>query len=178
MTYTDVTETAKSVRKELKASFPGVKFSVRSSRFSGGSSVSVRWTDGPAPHKVREITDGHAEIHRCEYTGEILAGSNRYVHADRDYSQEAEAWGRAERNRQFGMNPTPEEERHSYEPSHRLGRVLQRTTFSTDPTQPPVYEPESWEVVHVVEEAQPDPKPEPVAAGYLWFDPTTGNEVE
>jgi hypothetical protein len=40
-------ETAKEVRKELKRLFPGTKFSVRSSTYAGGSSISVRWTDGP-----------------------------------------------------------------------------------------------------------------------------------
>ncbi len=39
---------AKAVRVELKKSFPGVKFSVRSA-----SSVYVQWTDGPAPQDVR-----------------------------------------------------------------------------------------------------------------------------
>jgi Large polyvalent protein associated domain 29 len=40
---------AKAVRVELKKSFPGVKFSVRSA-----SSVYVQWTDGPAAQDVRD----------------------------------------------------------------------------------------------------------------------------
>ena len=40
-------EAAKLIRANLKREFPDVKFSVRSSRYSGGSSIDVRWVDGP-----------------------------------------------------------------------------------------------------------------------------------
>lgn len=42
---------AKNIRVELKKSFPGVKFSVKSDY----SSVNIRWTDGPTEEKVNEI---------------------------------------------------------------------------------------------------------------------------
>ena len=45
-------ETAKLIRQVLKESFPGVKFSVKSSTYSGGASVSIRWTDGPNDAQV------------------------------------------------------------------------------------------------------------------------------
>jgi hypothetical protein len=45
-------ETAKLVRKELKAKFPGVKFSVRSSTYAGGASISISYTGGPAQRTV------------------------------------------------------------------------------------------------------------------------------
>jgi hypothetical protein len=43
-------EVAKLIRKELKAAFPAVKFSVRSE-----NSVRVRYTDGPTPDRVEAI---------------------------------------------------------------------------------------------------------------------------
>jgi hypothetical protein len=49
-------ETAKLVRQALKESFPGVKFAVQSSVYSGGASITVRWTDGPAAKVVETIT--------------------------------------------------------------------------------------------------------------------------
>jgi Large polyvalent protein associated domain 29 len=49
-------ETAKLVRKALKTAFPGVKFSVRSSTYSGGASIRVGWTDGPTSKEVEAIT--------------------------------------------------------------------------------------------------------------------------
>ena len=51
----DTTETAGLVRRALLEAFPGVKFSVRISRYSMGSSVSVRWTDGPTAKAVDKI---------------------------------------------------------------------------------------------------------------------------
>jgi hypothetical protein len=51
----DVTKTAKLLRKALKAEFPGVKFSVRSDRYAGGSSINVSYTDGPVVSKVEAV---------------------------------------------------------------------------------------------------------------------------
>lgn len=55
--YYTVVETAEMVRKALKAAFPRVKFSVTSKKYSGGSSISVGWTDGPNDESVKAITD-------------------------------------------------------------------------------------------------------------------------
>lgn len=51
--YLSCAETAKLVRGELKRSFPGVKFSVRSKTYSGGASIDVSWTDGPTDDEVK-----------------------------------------------------------------------------------------------------------------------------
>lgn len=53
--YISTTETAKLIRKALKAAFPGQKFSVRSSSYAGGSSIRVNWTDGPTKRQVEAI---------------------------------------------------------------------------------------------------------------------------
>ncbi len=53
--YIDVTGTAKLIRKALKESFPGVKLSVRSERYAGGSSINVSWTDGPTKPQVEHV---------------------------------------------------------------------------------------------------------------------------
>lgn len=47
---------AKNLRIELARAFPGVKFSVKSSRYSGGCSINVNWTDGPNDDQVAPIT--------------------------------------------------------------------------------------------------------------------------
>ncbi|HUR86953.1 MAG TPA: LPD29 domain-containing protein [Solirubrobacteraceae bacterium] len=46
------TQTAARIRKALKAQYRAVKFSVRSKTYSGGSSITVYWTDGPAERAV------------------------------------------------------------------------------------------------------------------------------
>lgn len=50
-------ETAEAIRAALKAAFPAVKFSVRTSYASMTSSTSVRWTDGPTTAEVEHVTD-------------------------------------------------------------------------------------------------------------------------
>ena len=54
--WIDTADVAKLIRKHLKKEFPGVKFSVRSSRYAGGSSIDIRWTDGPTANAVDAIT--------------------------------------------------------------------------------------------------------------------------
>jgi Large polyvalent protein associated domain 29 len=56
--YFSCAGTAKLIRQSLKEAFPGVKFSVRSSTYSGGASISVSWTDGPNAAQVESITRG------------------------------------------------------------------------------------------------------------------------
>lgn len=53
----NVADTAKILRKRLKAEFPNVKFSVRSKSYAGGASISVNWTDGPLTADVASITN-------------------------------------------------------------------------------------------------------------------------
>ena len=51
--WIDTAEAAVMLRKTLKSAYPGVKFSVTISRYSGGSSIRIEWTDGPSESKVR-----------------------------------------------------------------------------------------------------------------------------
>jgi hypothetical protein len=56
----DVTDVAVLIRGRLKAMFPGQKFSVTCSRFSGGGTdVYVRWDGGPSAVEVRPVLDGY-----------------------------------------------------------------------------------------------------------------------
>jgi len=52
---TTAARTAQAIRKDLKAAFPSVKFSVRSQTYSMGDNVNVSWTDGPTTHEVKKI---------------------------------------------------------------------------------------------------------------------------
>lgn len=53
--YIDATESAKMIRRDLSAKYPGVRFAVRTSKYSGGASVTVSWTDGPTAREVDGI---------------------------------------------------------------------------------------------------------------------------
>lgn len=54
------TDTAKLIRVQLKAKFPKVKFSVKTSVYSGGSSINIKWTDGPTGEMVEKICKPYA----------------------------------------------------------------------------------------------------------------------
>ena len=56
--YVDVVSTARLLRTALRQNFPGVRFSVRSSRYAGGSSVNVSFNDASVDTAaVREVAD-------------------------------------------------------------------------------------------------------------------------
>jgi hypothetical protein len=85
----------KNIRIELGRAFPGVKFAVRSSRFSGGNSLDVSWTDGPTTQQVDDIIGKYAQGHfdgmtDCyEYAHSAWTdafGDAKYVHSRREYS--------------------------------------------------------------------------------------------
>lgn len=54
---------SKNIKRELQRAFPGVKFSVRSSVFSMGDSVSVSWSEGPTTYEVDAIIGKYKEGH-------------------------------------------------------------------------------------------------------------------
>lgn len=52
----ELIECAKAIRKELKAKYPNIKFSVTSERFSQGSAVEVRYSKY-ASANLSEVSD-------------------------------------------------------------------------------------------------------------------------
>lgn len=79
---------AKEIRKELKELFPMTKFSVRSKSYSGGGSVSIKWTDFPMAESVKKVTSKYEQVHKCEVTGETLLGANYFVFERQEISDE------------------------------------------------------------------------------------------
>jgi hypothetical protein len=49
---------AEAARRLLRHHFPGHAFTVRSESFSGGNSMSIKWTLGPTSKQVHEVVDG------------------------------------------------------------------------------------------------------------------------
>lgn len=68
--YVDTKDTAALVRAKLKKTYPWVKFGVRISRYSGGSSIHVSWTDGPTETMVRATCE--------EFRGDYFDGMIDY----------------------------------------------------------------------------------------------------
>ena len=97
----DATETAKKVRKELKKAFSTVKFSVKTSKYAGGSSMTVSWIDGPMKDEVENITnqfegadfDGMTDMKNYksyEYEGNFYNGVD-FIFTSREISAEHKA---------------------------------------------------------------------------------------
>lgn len=89
---------AKNLRKILKKTWPKVKFSVTTSRFAGGNSMSVRWLDGPTTKMVEAWAnrfsagnfDGMTDYYNYESSPWTeLFGSAKYVSCNRKYSDAA-----------------------------------------------------------------------------------------
>lgn len=99
---TSAAQAAANLRTELKAAFPGVKFSVKSSSYSGGNSVDVSWVDGPSDEAVEAIANNYQAgdfdgMDDCyHYNDSALSqafrevcGSVRYVKCNREFSLDA-----------------------------------------------------------------------------------------
>lgn len=76
--YLPTTEAAAMIRKDLKAAFPDAKFSVRTKKYSGGSSIDIDWTDGPTGAAVEAIAKRYNGRH---FDGMTDSTSYSDVHA-------------------------------------------------------------------------------------------------
>lgn len=74
----DIKEVAKEIRAILKKEFPAVKFSVKCSRFSQGSSVDTSWTDGPTTDQVDELIGKYGDS-RSRFIGTSRTHSRELV---------------------------------------------------------------------------------------------------
>ncbi len=66
MEYIETTQVAKLVREELKKAFPGIVFSVKSHKYSGGSSIHVGWINGPTDGQVSQVA---GRFHGSDFDG-------------------------------------------------------------------------------------------------------------
>lgn len=115
--YISTADTAKLIRTALKQQFPGVKFSVRSSTYSGGCSIDIGWTDGPTQKAVERVTgkfsgasfDGMQDLktyHDGELDGEPVHFCADYVFCHRDQTRAALEQVAEEYKRQYGIAAT------------------------------------------------------------------------
>lgn len=95
--YFTCAETAAIVRKALKEAFPDVKFSVRSSTYSGGASIAVAWMDGPNVAQVEAVAgkfeasyfDGSIDYKGSIYhmmDGQVVHFGADSIHCNRSFS--------------------------------------------------------------------------------------------
>ncbi len=83
-------ERAKAIRQALKREhgWTAKHVSVRSHLYSMGSSIRIVIKDATVLRPaVERIANEHESVRRCEYSGDILSGGNRFVFVE--YSEEA-----------------------------------------------------------------------------------------
>lgn len=86
--YVSPAEFARLIRTELKSrhGWTSRQVSVKSDSYSMGSSIDITIkAPGISIAAVEEIANGQERIHRCEMTGEILGGGNRFVSVSLDW---------------------------------------------------------------------------------------------
>lgn len=112
--YDGLMVAAKNIRVELKRAFPKVKFSVTTSRYSGGDSLRVHWTDGPTRSSIWMIVDKYQAGNFDGMTDSYTYSSNgftrvfgdaKYVFADRSYSDKAIGEAIAVVAKDWGVEP-------------------------------------------------------------------------
>lgn len=104
----------KNLLIELKARWPSVKFSARTSRYSMGDSLRVGWVDGPSVAEVREISGKYSAGHfdgmqdMYEYSSSAWTeafGDAKYVFEEREYSDKAVASAIRIESGRWGFEP-------------------------------------------------------------------------
>jgi hypothetical protein len=101
---------AKNIRLELKALFPGVKFSVKSDRFSMGNSIDVSWVDGPVADEVDKVIgkyqgghfNGMEDLYEYDRERDGSIGEAKFVHSRRELSDAKVAQIIAELREKYG----------------------------------------------------------------------------
>lgn len=90
--YLSCADTAKLIRQALKEAFPAIKFSVRSSVYSGGASIDVGYVDGPKIADVKAVAErfqGGYFDGMTDYAGghvhALASEPNRPVHFGANY---------------------------------------------------------------------------------------------
>lgn len=115
--FISTAETAKIIRKVLKENFPGIKFSVRSSTYAGGSSIRIEWLDGPTATAVESVTkqfqgssfDSMYDIknyHNTEWNGEEVHFCADYVNTQRNLSRQFVETVVAQFCKRWGLAPS------------------------------------------------------------------------
>ena len=141
---------AANIRILLKQNFPGVKFSVKSSSYSGGNSISIKWTDGPNAADVDAIANqfsagsfnGMEDIY--EYSRSVfgeLFGSSKYIFSERSISNNFLSAAIAEQFPDATNRPSVEDYRRGkgafcpYTHEYNARRIRERLNTMTPPAQ-------------------------------------------
>jgi len=115
MKISDHSQVAKMIRKDLKAAYPQVKFSVTSSSYAGGNSVNVKWENGPTSQMIEDLTDKYeaGKFNSMEDLYEYDHSKSgrptvKYIITSRSITDEKRAEIRKEIEKKFGCDLSDE----------------------------------------------------------------------
>lgn len=109
---------AKAIKKELKAKFPNIKFSVRSSNYSNGNSVDISYQNGVPQAEVEKVTkkyqyghfDGMIDLYEMSNNRKDIPQA-KFVMVSRSISEDIREAKKQEIAKKFGIdNPEDESE--------------------------------------------------------------------
>ena len=115
---TEAAQVAALIRKDLKAAFPGIKFSVRSETYSGGDSVNVNYENGVPTEQVYKMLsdykdgdfDGMTDCYDYRPNPKNLPRT-KYLFVNRTIDQEIKEAAKLEIAKSYGIeNPNDENE--------------------------------------------------------------------
>jgi len=103
-------ETAKAIKKELKAKFPEIKFSIRSNNFANGNSVDISYQNGVPQDEVEKIVrkyqyghfDGMIDLYEMSNSREDIPQA-KYVQVSRTISEDIKEAKKQEIAKKFGI---------------------------------------------------------------------------
>ncbi len=94
---TQAAQASKQIKKLLSEKYPAIKFSVKSSNYSGGNSVDISWNLGPVASEIEKLVSkyqcGHFDgmIDCYEYSNSRTdVPQSKFVFCQRDYKSEEE----------------------------------------------------------------------------------------
>ena len=113
-------DTAKIIRGELKSNFPGVKFSVKCDKYTGGASIHIAWTDGATKHAVESVIakfkgksfngmDDSSEYLTGKWQGKDVHFGADHISCTREYSPEKQLDAAQKTVAYWGLDVTAQE---------------------------------------------------------------------
>ena len=132
---TEAAQVAKLIRQDLKKTFPGTKFRVKSSNFSMGDSVDVYWEDGVPDELVKKRIkkyqyghfDGMQDLYEYSNTRDDIPQA-KYVHTQRTMSEGARKYlvNKYNKNWQY---PIKDWNTEGWEKRNQIFRDFNKTDF-------------------------------------------------
>jgi hypothetical protein len=125
----DVVVKAKVLRRELALRFPDQDFSVKTDRYTGGSSIDVSWEDGVAEAEVKPVVDMYQYTYPDEDKQSGYHHNDNHAFVKRSISEEAKEKVASEILDKFADSAFEEDHWRDQDFKTRYIRKVKKTSF-------------------------------------------------